>query len=360
MANARHNTIKSRRRAIQGPTISDVAARAGVSPMTVSRVINAGMNVRAETREAVNQAIRELDYRPSQAARNLAGSQSHRIGVFYAATSMSYMSEFLLGALDQSSRAGAQVLIEKTAEGQGAEEALAHLLAARVDGLLLPPPLCESADILARIRKAGVAAVGVATGHPSTRIATVRIDNEAAAREVTDHLIALGHRRFGFIGGHPNQTVSAQRQAGFLAALERAGLPRSAARIEPGLYSWRSGLAAAEKLLAGRPALTALFAANDDMAAAAAAVAHRMGLAVPEDVSIVGFDDSPMAVTVWPALTTVQQPVADMARSAVSLLISEIRRLQGGGGKPRDLLLPHTLVVRESSGPAPTARQRAG
>jgi len=346
--------IKPRRRSIQGATIRDVAARAGVSPMTVSRVINAGDNVRSETRELVNAAIRELNYTPSPAARSLAGSEPNRIGLFYMPTSMSYMSEFMLGALDESTRIGAQVLLEKAGDSEPAEAALSRLLRAGVDGLLLPPPLSESVEALTEVRETGVAAVGVATGHPSEQIATIRIDNEAAAREMTEHLLGLGHRRFGFIAGNPNQTVSAQRLNGFLAALAQAGIPRSAARIEQGLYTYRSGLEAAERLLSGDMEMTAIFAANDDMAAATSTLAHRLGYNVPEDLSIVGFDDSPMAATVWPALTTIHQPVAAMARAAVALLMAEIRRARGGSGKPGDVLIPYTLILRESSGPAPT------
>jgi LacI family transcriptional regulator len=149
--------------------------------------------------------------------------------------------------------------------------------------------------------------------------------------------------------------VSAQRLDGFLSALEQAGIPRSAARIEPGLYTYRSGLEAAERLLSTELQMTAIFAANDDMAAATSTLAHRLGYNVPEDLSIVGFDDSPMAATVWPALTTIHQPVAAMARAAVAQLMSEIRRARAGTGKPGDVLLPYTLIVRESSGPAPAA-----
>ncbi|HTP39153.1 MAG TPA: LacI family DNA-binding transcriptional regulator [Steroidobacteraceae bacterium] len=343
---------RTRRRSTQGATIRDVAALAGVSPMTVSRVINHEENVRPETRELVDAAIRELNYTPSPAARSLAGSEPFRIGLLYDNPSTGYLSEFLLGALDESSRTGAQLLVEKCAESELASVSLAKLLKAGVDGLILPPPLCESPQLLADVRTAGAPAVGVAPGHASAEMATIRIDNEAAARELTEHLLALGHRRFGFIKGHPNQTVSEQRLNGFLSTLKHAGIDRKSVRIEQGYFTYRSGLDAAEKLLAdrhGQP--TAIFAANDDMAAATAALAHRLGFDVPEDISIVGFDDTPMAVTVWPALTTVHQPVAAMARAAVDLVMEEIRRKRSGGTTPRQLLHPHTLIVRESSGP---------
>jgi LacI family transcriptional regulator len=345
---------RQRRRAIQSATIRDVADRAGVSPMTVSRVINRENNVRSETRDLVNTAIQELNYSPSSAARSLAGSDPHRIGVLYHNPSTGYLSEFLLGVLDESSRTGTQVMVEKCAESELAGP-LAKLLKSGVDGLILPPPLCESKPVLHEVRSAGAAVVAVAPGHPSLDMATIRIDNEAAARELTEHLLSLGHRRFGFITGHPNQTVSAQRLNGFLSALTDAGIDLKHVRVEQGYFTYRSGLEAAEKLLAKRPHPTAVFAANDDMAAATSSLAHRLGLNVPDDISIVGFDDTPMAATVWPALTTIRQPVADMARAAVDLLLEEIRRKRDGSNSPRQILHPYRLIVRESSGPVPVA-----
>jgi LacI family transcriptional regulator len=184
-------------------------------------------------------------------------------------------------------------------------------------------------------------------------MATIRIDNEAAAFELTQHLLALGHKRFGFIKGHPNQTVSQQRLDGFMTALKAAGIPLEDVRVEQGYFTYRSGLDAAEKLLAGDHRPTAIFAANDDMAAATAGLAHRLGLDVPGDISIVGFDDTSIAANIWPPLTTVHQPIAAMARAAVDLVLEEIRRKRDGTGEPRQLMHPHTLIVRDSSGPAP-------
>jgi LacI family transcriptional regulator len=346
-------TERQRRRTTQSATIRDVAARAGVSPMTVSRVINRETTVKEETRALVEQAITDLNYAPNPAARSLAGSAPFRIGLLYDNPSTGYLSEFLVGALDESSRTGAQVVIEKCAEPELAGATLTRLLRTGVDGLILPPPLCESPQVLAEVKAAGAAAVGVAPGMTSTDMATIRIDNEAAAFELTQHLLGLGHKRFGFIKGHPNQTVSQQRLDGFMSALKAAGIPMEDVRVEQGYFTYRSGLDAAEKLLAGDTRPTAIFACNDDMAAAAAGLAHRLGLDVPGDVSIVGFDDTSIAANIWPALTTVHQPIAAMARAAVDLVLEEIRRKRDGAGDPRQLMHPHTLIVRDSSGPAP-------
>jgi len=345
---------RQRRRTTQSATIRDVAALAGVSPMTVSRVINRETTVKEETRALVEAAITELNYAPNPAARSLAGSAPFRIGLLYDNPSTGYLSEFLVGALDESSRTGAQVVIEKLAEPELAGATLTRLLKTGVDGLILPAPLCESATVLAEVKKAGAAAVAVAPGMPSADMATIRIDNEAAAHELGEHLLAQGHKRFGIIKGHPNQTVSQQRLDGFLSALKAAGVPDENVRVEQGYFTYRSGLEAAERLLGEDDRPTAIFAGNDDMAAATAGVAHRMGLDVPEDLSIVGFDDTSIAANIWPPLTTVRQPIADMARAAVDLVLEEIRRQRGKTGEPRQLMHPHTVIVRDSTGPAPS------
>lgn len=344
---------RQRRRSSQSATIRDVAARAGVSPMTVSRVINREASVKEQTRVLVEQAITDLNYAPNPAARSLAGSAPFRIGLLYDNPSTGYLSEFLVGALDESSRTGTQLVIEKCAAPELAGATLDRLLQTGVDGLILPPPLCESPQVLAQILAAGAAAVAVAPGMPSPDMATIRIDNQAAAHQLTQHLLDLGHRRFGFIQGHPNQSVSQQRLDGFLAALTAAGVAASDIQIEQGYFTYRSGLEAAERLLTTGHRPTAIFAANDDMAAATAGLAHRLGLDVPGDVSIVGFDDTSIAANIWPALTTVHQPIAAMARAAVALVLEEIRRKRDGTGEPRQLMQAHTLIVRESSGPVP-------
>src|SRR3984957_13468283 len=291
-------TERQRRKSNQSVTIRDVAAHVGVSPMTVSRVINRESNVKPETREMVYAAIRALNYAPSPAARRLAGSVPCRIGLLYDNPSTGYLSELLLGALDESSRTGAQVLVERCGESEMAAAALGKLLKAGIDALILTPPLCESERVLAEVRQAGGVAVAVAPGHPSQGIATIRIDNEAAARDLTEYLLSLGHRRFGFIIGHPVHTVtqqglqggrgdlpagglrpaSLQRLQGCLAALAAGGIAPDSLRLEQGYFTYRSGLEAAERLLADEPYPTAIFAANDDMAAAAVSLAHRLGL----------------------------------------------------------------------------------
>jgi LacI family transcriptional regulator len=201
------------------------------------------------------------------------------------------------------------------------------------------------------VQDAGVAAVLVASGKPATGLCAISINNFEAARAMTRHLLELGHRRIGFINGHPNQTATGQRFRGYVEGMTEAGLSVGTNQVAQGYFTYRSGLEAAEKLLDSyKP--TAIFASNDDMAAATMAVAHRRGLDVPGDLAVAGFDDTPLATTVWPGLTTVRQPIADMARESVRLLVEQVRGRRAGT-EPQVVhkLLKFTLVKRDSTAP---------
>jgi LacI family transcriptional regulator len=356
MSSGRTPLRKTSRGVKRGTTIHDVARRAGVSPMTVSRVVNGEPNVRDATRAAVLAAVKDLRYAPNPAARSLAGAQSARIGLLYSNPSAAYLSEFLLGALDEGSRKSAHLLLEKCEVSSAAAEraAVRRLIDGSVAGVILPPPVCESHVILSELKKAEIPTVAVATGRFRADASCVRINDFKAAYEMTRYLLSMGHRRIGFVKGHPNQTASGERWLGFETALREADCKPHAPSMEQGYFSYRSGLDAAEKLIATDPRPTAIFASNDDMAAAVVSVAHRRGLDVPRDLSVVGFDDSAIATTVWPELTTIRQPIASMAEAALDLLILEIRRRRDGeAGKPVDHLVAHELIVRESAAAPP-------
>ena len=343
------------RRGNSGVTIHDVARAAGVSPMTVSRVVSGEKNVRPATRERVAAVVRELGYSPNLAARTLASAETVRIGLLYSNPSAAYLSEFLVGSLEQSSFGGRQLILERCDTPDSERAAIEKLLGAGVNGIILPPPLCDSPTALAAV--AGIPAVAVATGRPAES-SSVRIDDKAAALAMTRRLIQLGHSDIGFIIGHPNQTASAQRHAGFLEAMAEAGLKVAPDQVVQGYFTYRSGLEAAQQLLAQPTRPSAIFASNDDMAAATIAVAHRQGLNVPGDLTVVGYDDSPLATTIWPALTTVRQPIADMARAAVDILVEDIRnRRAGEPGVTQHQLMDFALIERESSGPGPNAKR---
>lgn len=350
------------RRRKRAPTISDVAARAGVSPMTVSRVINGESNVRPATREAVRAAIAELNYAPNPAAQILAGSTQIRIGLLYSNPSAAYLSEFLVGALDQASRGAAQLVVEKCEPDHHEGEVARRLVESGVDGMVLPPPLCDSKLVIEVLLETGTPGVAVATGQAPEGLCAVSIDDHRAAFAMTTHIAALGHRRIGFILGNPNQTASARRYDGYRDALIAAGLPVLDELVTPGLFTYRSGLDAAEQLLDLADPPTAIFASNDDMAAATVAAAHQRALDVPGDLTVCGFDDTALATTIWPELTTIHQPITDMSRAAIDLLLDQVRAQRAGEPvESRRLLLDFTLLRRQSDAAPrkrPTARAK--
>jgi LacI family transcriptional regulator len=331
------------------PTISDVARAAGVSTMTVSRVINGAGNVKASTLAVVNAAIAKLNYAPNPAARSLAGARPIRIGLLYSNPSTAYLSEFLVGVLEQASFSHVQLVVEKCVAGSDEVRVARNLIADGIDGILLPPPLCDSRPVLDLLLDHDTPCVVVASGRPIAEVSAVGIDDFAAARAMTSHLLSLGHARVGFITGSADQTASSRRQEGYEAALTERGLKVDPELIAPGLFTYRSGLDAAERLLRLTHPPTAIFASNDDMAAATVAVAHSHGLAVPSDLTVSGFDDTAMATTIWPELTTVRQPIGDMSRAALDLLVRKVRAQRTGATQPAaHQRLQFTLVRRQS------------
>jgi LacI family transcriptional regulator len=341
---------RTERRKGDAVTIHEVARHAGVSMMTVSRVMNSSSNVREATRELVLRAVRELNYTPNAAARSLAAVQGTRIALIYTNPSAAYLSELLVGALAGAGRTAAQLVLDTWDHmSHAAERAAARKIAQSVAGVVLPPPLCESKVVLSELAAAGIPVMAIASGRFQPDLSSVRIDDFRASQEMTEHLIAMGHARIAFIRGHPNQTASALRYDGFRAAMTTAGLTVDPALIQQGYFTYRSGLEATEKLLTRKNPPTAIFASNDDMAAAAVSVAHRRGLDVPRDLSVVGFDDTPTATTVWPELTTVRQPIAAMAGSAIELLLRSIRQRKDGEERVvSDHVTAHVLIKRDS------------
>jgi LacI family transcriptional regulator len=338
------------------PTISDVARAAGVSTMTVSRVINGAGNVKSSTLAAVDAAIAKLNYAPNPAARSLAGASPMRIGLLYSNPSAAYLSEFLVGVLEQASFSHVQLVVEKCVAGSDEVRVARNLIADGIDGILLPPPLCDSRPVLDLLLDHGTPCVVVASGRPIGEVSVVGIDDFAAAHQMTSHLLELGHSRVGFITGNPDQTASARRQEGYEAALVERGVKVDPELIAPGLFTYRSGLDAAERLLRLANPPTAIFASNDDMAAATVAMAHSHGLAVPSDLTVCGFDDTAMATTIWPELTTVRQPIGDMSRAALDLLVRKVKAQRTGAPQPSGHQRLQFTLVRRQSDAAPRKR----
>lgn len=345
-------TKRAPRRRHSGPTISDVARLAGVSQMTVSRVINGEGNVRPSTRDVVNEAIAELRYSPNPAARSLAGGGQCRIGILYSNPSAGFLSEFLVGGLDQASRNDTQLVLEKCEVGQHEVETARRLVNSGIDGVILPPPLCERAEVLAVLREAKVPTVALASGARPENCMAVSIDDRQAAYEMTAYLVGLGHQRIGFVTGDPGISASAQRLEGYCQALAAAGIAVDDTLIADGLFSYRSGLEAAEQLLSISQRPTAIFASNDDMAAAVVAVGHRRGIDIPRELTVCGFDDTALSTAIWPELTTIRQPIADMSRAAVDMLVSTVRQTPGAPiGDDRHRVMDFALILRDSAVP---------
>lgn len=341
--------MKSSRGQGGAPTIADVAREAGFSPMTVSRVINGEKNVRQSTRDTILKTVAKLNYAPNLAARTLAGAEQIRIGMLYRNPSAAYLSRFLVGSLEQARLSHIQLIIEKCDSGQDIEEVCRDLINSGVDGLILSPPLCDSEDVLHLIEDFGIKCVLVANWSPPGNISVVRIDDVEAAAAMTRHIISLGHRRIGFVKGNPEHRAAHERLMGFHVAMQQAGLPVDPDLVVDGLFTYRSGLAAAEQLLDLDVPPTAIFASNDDMAAAAITVAHRRHKDVPKDLTVCGFDDTDFALSIWPELTTIHQPIADMSRAAVLMLVDQIRTARSGQRVASQVkLLDFTLVRRDS------------
>jgi LacI family transcriptional regulator len=333
-------------------TIHDVARHAGVSHMTVSRVINGDSRVREKKRLAIVASIEALRFSPNSAAQSLANGQGFLIGLCYANPTDAYLAEVLLGCYTQANLSNCQLLLERRLEAEPERATLKRVMESGVDGVILTPPFSNSKEALNTLAEAGFPASLLTSGRPAKGFSAVSIDDRKAAREMTEHLIRLGHHRIGIITGHPNHSAAQERFCGFKEAMESAGLEVGGELVAPGLCTYHSGLEAAELLL--RNDLTAIFACNEEMAMAAISVAYRKGLDVPADISIAGFDDSPLATTITPALTVVRRPIADMAAEALKLLAKQLSAKQLGRSLPvTHRMLDFAIVTRASTGLAP-------
>jgi len=329
-------------------TITDVSKAAGVSIKTVSRVLNKEKYVSAATRAKVEAAMASLNFSPSLAARALAGRRSFQIALIYDNHSPFYIHQIQEGVWARCREAGVRMLAQPAdvASPDLAREIGGLIDETHVDGVILSSPVTDAAPALAELERRGIPFVRISPGTNHALTSSVFMDDVQAADDMTTHLVNLGHRRIGFVVGHPNHMASDQRLFGYRRALDRAGIAYEPELVRPGLFDFASGAAAAEALLglAARP--TAIFASNDDMAAGVLAVAHRRGLAIPDDLSVAGFDDTELASAVWPPLTTIRQPTRDLAFTAASLLFE---RLEGVEHRR----LQHELVARQSTARPP-------
>lgn len=328
------------------PTIHDVAARAGVSIRTVSRVLNRSTKVNGDTQARIEAAIAALGFTPSLRARALATGRSFLIGLVHDDPNALVLDAVQRGIVAAASARGYEMVVHPAQGAALVEDVAAFARRTRVDGLILLPPVCETPGLPASL---GIPAIALAAARIAGYATMLVSDERAAAGKVADHLLSLGHRRIGFVGGPPGLLSATEREAGFVAALAAAGVPLDPALRIAGDYRFDSGIAAGEALLARPDRPSAIFAANDVMAAGVLKVASRRGIAVPGALSVAGFDGSTLATMLTPALTTVARPLGEMAARAADRLIDAIEGVETAG----DLSATLTLSVGESTGPAP-------
>ena len=343
---------------MQKATITDVAAYAGVSIKTVSRVVNQEPNVRKETKARVEEAVAHLKYQPNQSARNLARSTAHLIVLIYDDPSLyelnsaGYVLNLQQGTLKACQNADYELLIHPCnfREKNISAEISALIAKARPAGIILAAPLSNMPKIVKAVESTGTPFVRLSPGKSSTQQPSIATNDREISAEMTRHLAELGHTKIAFIGGNTNHLAVANRYLGYQDGLKQSGLKFYERLVTKGDNSFGSGLTCAEKLLKKANPPTAIFTANDDMAAAVIQVADRLGVKVPEQLSVAGFDDIALAQLVFPRLTTIKQPLSTMAERAASLLIAG----KTGAQPKHDIeIFPSSLRIRESTGPAP-------
>ena len=340
----------------RGPaTIQMVADRARVSPKTVSRVINNERGVREETRNRIQEAIRQLDYQPNLNARGLAGARSFLIGLFYDKPG-DYLSEFQTGAVQRCRESDLHLMVQPLdiTSKDMARDVSMLVRQLRLEGVILLPPLSDHAAVRAALAEADVPTVHIAPMREPVDSPSVDTDDRAAARQMTVELLDRGHLRIGFMLGPPGHRATEQRYLGFADAMHARGVAIDPELVQTGNFEFADGLECARRILGARTRPTAIFASNDDMAAAAACVARQTGLELPGQLSIAGFDDAPIASMTWPQLATVRQPVRHIARIAADLIIQHRPHRHGWPSPMPRPRLDLELVLRGSVASART------
>ncbi len=331
------------------PSGWDIARIAGVSQSTVSRVMNHDPRISEATRERVEAAMSRLGYRPNAAARTLITGRSHLIGLVVSNITNPFYPEMIESIVAAAAEHDYTVVLGNTQESEDLQLSLLDLLIEQqVDGAILTSPLRESAAAIARRGLDRVPLVTVNRRMTGQRLDSVHLDNVGAGRLVAEHLVGLGHRRIGFVGGLASASTNADRLAGVRAALRELGSPVRAQDVVDGEFTWRHGYDAATAALGVPSRPTALICADDLIALGVMDAALDLGLRIPDDVAVVGFDDVPVAALRQIALTTVRQPVAEMGRRAVELLVDRITK--GPDADPVEVVLAPSLVVRRTCG----------
>ncbi len=324
-------------------TLEQVAREAGVSPSTVSRILNGTAVVSDLKKQAVQDAIAKLGFVPNPMARGLAGGRTLSVGVITQAIDSPFYGAALRGIEDELDPAGYSPLFVSGHWNAAAEARCIDVLRSRrVDGIIVLTGRLTDEALAACARSLPVVVTGRNLSAPG--LFSLNFDNFEGGRLATRHLIELGHQRIAFIAGDQDHPDATERLRGYRAALEAAGIAFDPALVVPGEYHEVSGLLAVNRLLDGAQRFTAIFAANDQMALGAALGLQRHSLRVPEDVSLVGFDDLPTSVYAIPPLSTVHQPAYELGRLAASAML----QLLAGAAPVAEMPAPR-LIARETS-----------
>jgi LacI family transcriptional regulator len=338
------------------PTINDVARIAGVSKKTVSRVINRSPLLGDETRRRVQEVIGDLGYIPNPQARALALRRNFLIGLVHDNPNAQTVMNVQQGMLEALRGTEFEMVVRPLDRGSSTMlDDLRHFLERqRLFGVLLMPPVCENDTVARLCDQIGCRYVRMGSVTLDTPEHMVASNDREAVRGATEYLLSCGHRRIGLIAGPHGFRSARERRLGFEDALSGAGIALPRSMIADGNYTFDSGITAGERLLDVMPRPTAIFACNDEMAAGVIHAARQRGLDVPRDLSIIGFDDTPIAAHIWPPLTTVRWPIASMARSAALKLIAGASGEDDGSDSVEEpSLFLSTLIRRASVAPIP-------
>jgi len=330
-------------------TITDIARLSGVSKKSVSRVLNDEKGVSDATRERVKAIMAQYGYRPDRRARALASKRSYLLALAYNNPNPTYVLGVLNGMLPIANQAGYEVIVHPLpypTNKQAGDALLAFMRRSGCDGLVLIPPLSESPDVLTALSAAGISVVRIAGDDIHHDVPHVRFDDRAAALEITSRLIQDGHSHIGFVGGPADSGPTRRRLAGFRDALRAASLDLQEDYEGFGQFTFFSGVEVGKQLLSLAQPPSAIMCCNDEMAAGVINAAGQLGVAVPEKLAVTGFDDSPIAKEVWPPLSTVHQPVKEMAASAAERLLQVIE--QPSSVASSIVNFAHSLVIRQS------------
>ena len=337
-------------------TIKDVAALAGVSFKTVSRVMNREGTVKPETLEKVNKAIQTLNYQPNNAARNLAGTSSYAIGFVYDNPNAYYVIDMQNGILEECREKGYELIIHPCSVNSDniLGEIKTLVKRSQLAGLIISPPLSEMPHVLEALKELDVSFVRIISGSNEKMESSpcVFIHDHEAAHEITEHLIEQGHKKIAFISGDKVHLSTGERYNGYLQALLEHNIEKREEYIFDGHYTFESGVEGAKHLLGLEDPPTAVFCCNDEIAAGTLFAARLMNFDVPEQLAIAGFEDSPFSRQTWPKLTTAAQPTNIIARKAAASLVSHIVAKRKKSASNSEISHQHfqpKLVIREST-----------